>query len=545
MLHPPYMSAVQLMRSPWRDLLLEAVGRVQQRLLLVSPFITTDVIADIEHCLLAREGRQNIPLDVRVLTRIQFEDFHSGASQMEALEQFLQWPLHHQMWTVQLRAIENIHAKVWVFDDTLAVVGSGNATYSGLGRNVEYGLAVSEVQLVTQILADWQLYWLGATSVSIEDLLPIRQALERLRRDESLRKTQQESSQRQKAILEELHVDTSLGKRVLFPKSQKNQTGVASQGEGIISAVSEQENLSPSEQVVPSLLEAPPVIPPQAICISTYDFWRALNWTFPWTRFGLASWRWEDVYLVIDWLSLPKELQLTRVNGRQLSRATIQGYTLDDMLGDSRATLDEELIWWLGRHLQAMKPGTVARRPLLDALWFVDGLPDIIEIEKAKRPIDAERQIPASHKVAPEWRVKNIPALQEPVSYITVEHIALVEHLKQLERMWEEQHLALEFPNTVELRLCRTDLASALILSVNSLAQSLEVQVPGQDALIADPTVILRLNYATLWQVLDGTLDAVESWHLHIGCDAKQVQFLPANSAQAFSHLWFHQLDSL
>ena len=53
-----------------------------------------------------------------------------------------------------IRFLPSIHAKVYVADQTLAIVTSGNLTQSGLTRNCEYGIFVSDVALVTTIRSE-------------------------------------------------------------------------------------------------------------------------------------------------------------------------------------------------------------------------------------------------------------------------------------------------------------------------------------------------------------------------------------------------------
>jgi phosphatidylserine/phosphatidylglycerophosphate/cardiolipin synthase-like enzyme len=140
--------------SPWLDTLLDALSRIQNTLLMVSPYIKDNAIAAIEQALISRASQQNRGIEIRVITRVNPNDFLSGASDIAALQQLLNWPIRMPGSTIEMRAIPNVHAKVWVCDRQLAIIGSGNATFPGLNSNLEYGLAVSDPQLVEHILSD-------------------------------------------------------------------------------------------------------------------------------------------------------------------------------------------------------------------------------------------------------------------------------------------------------------------------------------------------------------------------------------------------------
>ena len=51
----------------------------------------------------------------------------------------------------RLVALSNLHAKVFVADETAAIVTSGNLTRSALDRNLEYGVLLREPDLVRAV----------------------------------------------------------------------------------------------------------------------------------------------------------------------------------------------------------------------------------------------------------------------------------------------------------------------------------------------------------------------------------------------------------
>jgi hypothetical protein len=74
-----------------------------------------------------------------------------------------------------------LHAKVYIADESSAIVTSGNLTASGLYRNKEYGVEIKERQLVGQIRSDLQEFSTLGAAVPIDKLWRYCEAIERLR----------------------------------------------------------------------------------------------------------------------------------------------------------------------------------------------------------------------------------------------------------------------------------------------------------------------------------------------------------------------------
>ena len=95
---------------------------------IVSPFIKAGALAG----LLA-----NPPARVRVVTRFNLEDFAQGVSDTAALRRLLGA-------VAAVRSVCNLHAKLYVFGASRALVTSANLTGAGMGRNHEFGIVTEE-----------------------------------------------------------------------------------------------------------------------------------------------------------------------------------------------------------------------------------------------------------------------------------------------------------------------------------------------------------------------------------------------------------------
>ena len=112
-----------------------------------------------------------------LVTRTDLRDFAAGASSLDTL-----CSLAGQ--GVAVRTLSGLHAKIYIFDNSSALVTSANATASGLWHNRECGLSTWDTKLVRG-LARSLLAGLGAEhrprKVTLEELEALRLPLEAIK----------------------------------------------------------------------------------------------------------------------------------------------------------------------------------------------------------------------------------------------------------------------------------------------------------------------------------------------------------------------------
>ena len=116
-------------------------------------------------------------VSVTILTRTLLTDFASGASDLEAVCTLAQR-------SGGILSLSSLHAKVYVVDERRALVTSANATFSGMYRNRECGLEITEPAEVRSLIAlvrsgfgviPMPQYW------TVEDLKRLRDPVKTLR----------------------------------------------------------------------------------------------------------------------------------------------------------------------------------------------------------------------------------------------------------------------------------------------------------------------------------------------------------------------------
>lgn len=144
---------LQLIKSKWRATLLECTQSADY-LLIVCPFIKASVIKELLATFPAKR--------VEVITRMNTADFYDGVSDTEAIRILLESG-------AQVRALKGLHTKLYIFDDTKAIVGSANLTASALDTNFELGHLTTDEDAVFECIEYFDELWeKAANDVTLE-----------------------------------------------------------------------------------------------------------------------------------------------------------------------------------------------------------------------------------------------------------------------------------------------------------------------------------------------------------------------------------------
>ena len=120
---------LQIVTTPTIDWLVKYAKACNSRMLICSPYVNNGIIGLTNH----------IPKNVSqaLITKTDLRDFAVGASNLDTL-----CTLAHD--GMVIRSLNNLHAKMYIFDETAALITSANATYSGLNLNLECGIGMHD-----------------------------------------------------------------------------------------------------------------------------------------------------------------------------------------------------------------------------------------------------------------------------------------------------------------------------------------------------------------------------------------------------------------
>lgn len=545
--------AVIPIRSPWRHTLLASLKQVQHVLFMICPYIKDDVMTAMKDALLAREMPS--PFEMRVITRALPDDFLSGSSDITSLLHVLQWPNELPCSSVEVRIINNIHAKVWLFDHHLAIVGSGNATSSSLDANLEYGLAVSDASVVAHIQQDWQSCWEQATPTNAQELEQMRQWLASMSANEAYRQLEAEVNEKRKSIERVIGQAPRIGKRLppTLREPEIKQPGAFAEASGIYTSTEGTELLATSQTP-----EVPTVEPPttkEHISLFAHELWQALYWTFPLNDEELHDGKSRkdantQSFLKLAWLptsSTQGAIQCIWADGKRYSQATIAAQSTNTQSAWA-ITLTGETIRVLGTFLQEFLQGREAtsleaqKEPDLDV--FLQTSPYQLSLtQHNSTTANNTITLPCMQASLPG----GFPSLRPPISQVTLENSALTALLEKLTALVQTRHESHEREyaplSVVECNIDNPGKLSSITLSINSPEGTITDDLPANDCVLAGPPITFRFDYMALRQVLVGAEGKVDRWHIRIDRNADVAQFVPEPPIlEGVGWGWWHQV---
>lgn len=164
---------IELFRSPWRTKFQRSLEQVRDELMIVTPFIKKSEAEYVCNQLLSVESSKEP--HVRVITDLRAESVLAGSLDMDALKTF-----KNQLKGSEVITLPHLHAKVYIFDKSLAVVSSANLTTAGLDSNYEYGVGIRDSIQVEQIKADMEAYARVGNALQIAEIEELSKVAEEI-----------------------------------------------------------------------------------------------------------------------------------------------------------------------------------------------------------------------------------------------------------------------------------------------------------------------------------------------------------------------------
>ncbi len=168
------MSVFTVQSSPFRRHLESLLDRATQELLVASPYIKTREAEWLCNRLAKNGHDKNIRL--KVLTDVRSSNVLGGSLDMAALRT-MQCGLSH----CEIVNLPRLHAKVYVADDSCAIVTSANLTPSGLDLNLEYGVGFTDLTTVRNVRRDLQRYSTLGNMLTTETISELEKVSDELR----------------------------------------------------------------------------------------------------------------------------------------------------------------------------------------------------------------------------------------------------------------------------------------------------------------------------------------------------------------------------
>ena len=135
--------AMRLVEGGWSKEFTEALLDDSSELRIICPFIRASALQRL---------LRHHPGKVQVITRFNLADFAEGVSDVAALRKLLEAD-------ARVRGVRNLHAKLYLFGKSRAIITSCNLTEAALGRNHELGMVVDDGAIIEKCLSYFDELW--------------------------------------------------------------------------------------------------------------------------------------------------------------------------------------------------------------------------------------------------------------------------------------------------------------------------------------------------------------------------------------------------
>ena len=134
---------VRLVDAGWGRELTDALHADASELRVICPFIKVGALGRL---------LSHSPGEIRVITRFNLVDFAEGVSDVAALRILLDAG-------ARIRGIRGLHAKLYLFGASRAIITSANLTKSALDSNHEFGLVAEDTPIIATCRAYFDDLW--------------------------------------------------------------------------------------------------------------------------------------------------------------------------------------------------------------------------------------------------------------------------------------------------------------------------------------------------------------------------------------------------
>jgi HKD family nuclease len=134
---------MRTIKNPSYDLIFSLINNSKKTIKITSPFIKENVVNSLFKNI-------NNSISISLITSFKLMNYYLKVSDLSALELILNL-------NGTISNFQKLHSKIYIFDDEVAIITSGNLTNGGLLTNYEYGVLIEEEQYLKNIVFDFNL----------------------------------------------------------------------------------------------------------------------------------------------------------------------------------------------------------------------------------------------------------------------------------------------------------------------------------------------------------------------------------------------------
>lgn len=134
----------QLIKSPFEHTLRTLLAKTKHEIVVSSPYINESGVSIFSNAIPAKSD-----IKLSILTSLSLKNIVSNVTQPSALLKMVD-----AFRETQISSLDKLHAKVYVIDESYAIITSANLTYGGIKTNFEYGALVNDKKTVASVKSD-------------------------------------------------------------------------------------------------------------------------------------------------------------------------------------------------------------------------------------------------------------------------------------------------------------------------------------------------------------------------------------------------------
>lgn len=165
---------VTFLTDSWEETFSALFEQALRNLIIISPYITGDAVEML--CRQFEKRGDENEVNVRCLTNITSAALAGGSLEIGALLQ-----LTNRLPRARVFHLGNLHAKVYLADERMALVTSANFTRGGMRLNREAGVRLDDPEQVAEIRAQVERFFQVSTPLERSDMERISVAAAELR----------------------------------------------------------------------------------------------------------------------------------------------------------------------------------------------------------------------------------------------------------------------------------------------------------------------------------------------------------------------------
>ena len=138
------------------------LSKAQQEILICSPWIT-HIIEE-----LSRFKKRGKKMNLKIITRLIKEDIDIGITDLNKLG------ILEKTFGAEIRYNNNLHAKIVVTDNSVAIISSANLTKKGLSVNYEAGICLRDKNTVDEVAQFFNEVWEESNPLTLQAIKDVQ-----------------------------------------------------------------------------------------------------------------------------------------------------------------------------------------------------------------------------------------------------------------------------------------------------------------------------------------------------------------------------------